>query len=296
PGFEGVPLLTVLKFFVESLINGILFQSAASMTYRIFVAIIPLLLAIFSAISFLDESIRLQLMDFIQTLVPEYTWPAISEVISGVIMTQNGMLFYFSFGTGLYLSVLMMNSVLTSLNITYFKIKQRGILHQLWVSVVMIICLLIMIILSISVFVGTSYAIDWINNKVSVSPEIYNYGISVFKWIFLFIIAYIFISALFYFAPVEKKYYRFFSAGSTLSTLILVVLVYVLKFYFTYFHTYNLIYGSLGALFAILLCINWMCVVLLIGFDLNVSIHVARHKIQFQNEDLILQHSVEIEE
>lgn len=278
PGFEGVPFLQVMKFFIESLVKGILFQRAAAMTYGIFIALIPMLMALFSAISFLGEPIRLQLMDFIQTLVPDYTWPAVFQMISSVIMKQNEALLFTSFGIGFYLSVMCMNSVITSLNITYFDIKKRSFLKQILTSILMVIGFGIFIIAAVALFIGTSYALKHLNLEVLRSPMLYAYTISFFKWLFLFALAYIFISALFYFAPVNKKYFRFFSAGSTFTTLLLLILFYILNFYFNHFPTYNIIYGSLGALFAIMLLLYLSSIVILIGFDLNVSIFVAKEQ------------------
>jgi membrane protein len=278
PGFEKIPFLTVMRFFIESLIKGILFQRAAAMAYRIFIALIPMMMSLFAAISFLDESIRIQLMEFIETLVPDYTWPAVSNVISGVLLKQNGMLFYTSFGIGLYLSILMMNAIITSLNITYFKIKTRILPKQLMVSAIMVIVFFIAVIVAVAIFVGASYALRRIELDLVGSSVLFKYSIAVFKWIFLFITAYLCLSALFYFAPVNKKYFRFFSAGSMFTTISLIVLFYALNFYFYHFPTYNLIYGSLGALFAIIITIYWSCLVVLIGFDLNISIFIAKQK------------------
>ena len=278
PGFERVPFFTVMKFFIESLVKGILFQRAAAMAYRIFIAVIPMMMALFAAISFLNESIRIQLMEFIETLVPDYTLPAVSNVIYGVLMTQNGMLFYTSFGIGLYLSILMMNAIITSLNITYFKIQMRSLPRQLLVSTIMVIVFFLAIIVAVSIFVGASYVFHRIEAELFGSSSLFKYVIATFKWVFLFIVAYLFFSALFYFAPVNKKYFRFFSAGSTLTTITLIILLYALNFYFYYFPTYNLIYGSLGALFGIIISIYWSCIVVLIGFDLNISIFIAKQK------------------
>ena len=56
----------------------------------------------------------------------------------------------------------------------------------------------------------------------------------------------------------------------------MVLLLWILNVYFSHFSNYNLIYGSLGAIFAILLWINWSSVILLVGYDLNVSIAKAK--------------------
>ncbi len=288
PGFQGVPFLEVMRFFVESLFKGILFQRAAAMTYRLFISIIPLLMALFAAISFLDESIRLELLDLMQSMVPDYTWPAVSGIISGVIMKQNGALLYSSFGIGIYLTIISLNSIVATLNITYFKIQTRNLFQQLLVSLILLIVMGVIIILGIGIFIGTSYAINYINNTIEVPPAIYSFSIAAIKWILLAILAYISISSLFYVAPLNKKNFKFFSAGSTFSTVMLIILLYALNFYFYYFPTYNLIYGSIGALFAILLWIYWSSTIILIGFDLNVSIYVAKQKMK-ENGDIILE-------
>ena len=103
---------------------------------------------------------------------------------------------------------------------------------------------------------------------------------------FGFILMYLLLSALFYFAPYKKKYFKFFSAGSTFSTIMLVVLLKGLNYYFANFTSYNLVYGSIGAILLILIWINWSCVTVLIGFDLNVSIAIAQQKRINQNDEL----------
>lgn len=288
PGFEGIPFLVVMKFFVESLVKGIIFQRAAAMTYRIFIAIIPMFMALFAAISFLDESIRIQLMDFIQSMVPEYTWPAIFDMIEGVVMKQNGVLLYSSFLLGLYLTVLCINSIMTSLNITYFKIQARSVPRQLLVSLGLTLAFGVVIIVAIAIFIGASVMINYINDNVFGTQVLYTYVIRIVKWILLLILAYLLISILFYFAPANKKYFRFFSAGSTFSTIMLIILLYALNIYFYWFPTYNIIYGSIGALFAIMLWLYWSSIIILIGFDLNVSIYMAKQKDR-NDEDIVLE-------
>ncbi|MDL2296499.1 YihY/virulence factor BrkB family protein [Bacteroidales bacterium OttesenSCG-928-B11] len=278
PGFEGVPFLTVMNFFWESLVKGIIFQRAAAMTYRIFIALIPMLMALFAAISFLNEAIRIELLNFIQAIVPDYTWPAISGVITEVVMNKNGMLLYSSFALGLYMTVLCMNSIITSLNITYFKIQMRTVPKQLLVSLLMTLCFGIIIILVIAIFIGASLAVNHLNITFFGSEMLYFWTIRILKWVLILVLVYTLLSILFYFAPANKKYFRFFSAGATFSTLGLVILLTALNTYFYYFPTYNLIYGSIGALFAINLWLYWSCIIILIGFDLNVSIFAAKEK------------------
>lgn len=286
PGFQNVPFWDVMVFFFESLFKGILFQRAAAMTYYIFAAAIPLLMALVATISFLGTSIHNNLIDMIQSVSPPYLWPTISEIINNLILSQNSAVLWLSIGLGVYLTFLSVNSIVTTLNISYFEVEQRSFFKQLPISFVMVIVLLFIAIAASGTFVGASYLISLITAKFSVSATFFTLAISIFKWLFLFILMYLLLSALFYFAPHNKKYFKFFSAGSTFSTITLVILLKGLNYYFAHFTSYNMVYGSIGAILLILIWINWSCITVLIGFDLNVSIAIAQHKRINQNDEL----------
>ncbi|PKP21305.1 MAG: hypothetical protein CVU04_02015 [Bacteroidetes bacterium HGW-Bacteroidetes-20] len=286
PGFQKVPFWDVMIFFFESLFKGILFQRAAAMTYYIFASAIPLLMALVATISFLGDSIHNNLMEMIQSVSPPYLWPTISEIINNLILSQNSAILWMSIGLGIYLTFLSVNSIVTTLNISYFEVEQRSFLKQLPISFIMVIVLLLIVIAASGTFVGASYLITLLTTKFSASAAFYSITVSIFKWVFLFILMYLLLSALFYFAPYKKKYFKFFSAGSTFSTIMLVVLLKGLNYYFANFTSYNLVYGSIGAILLILIWINWSCVTVLIGFDLNVSIAIAQHKRINQNDEL----------
>ena len=62
PGLMKVPLYDVMRFFGQSLSKGVVFQRAAAITYLVFVAVIPMIIALFSAIAFFGEDFRLTLI------------------------------------------------------------------------------------------------------------------------------------------------------------------------------------------------------------------------------------------
>ena len=85
------------------------------------------------------------------------------------------------------------------------------------------------------------------------------------------------ISIIYYFAPAKKKI-SFFSAGSSLATILIILASIGFDFYISNFSRYNAIYGSIGALIILLIWIQLVSMILLIGFELNVSILNARKK------------------
>lgn len=278
PGFQRVPLYDAMRFYIESLGKGIIFQRAAALTYRIFIALIPMIIALFSAISFMGENIQTVLLDFIESIVPVYAWTAVSDVVTDLVTQQNGTLSLFMLVIGIYFTIVCMNGILVALNTAYYDEIKRNFLKQIGFSFVLMAVYFVAIVILAMLFIISSLLINEVHDRLvgGESSSGYIYIIHAVKWILIYTAIYLLVSFTYYIAPVDKKNYRFFSAGSITCTVLMVILLWVLNVYFSNFTNYNLIYGSLGALFAILLWINWSSVVLLIGYDLNVSIAKAK--------------------
>ena len=278
PGFQHIPLYNVMDYFFQSLGKGILFQRAAALTYRIFIALIPMIIALFSIIAYLGDNVQHTLLTLFQSIVPVYAWPAVGDVITQVITQQNGTLSSLMLVFGVYFAMLCCNGLLAALNISYFNEQKRSFLKQLLLSFVIMMTAFFIIVIVLGLLIFSSVLLNHIQSHIAAPSEIYFYLIHGVKWLLIFAALYFLVSILYYLAPVNKKNYRFFSAGSSICTILMVLILWILNVYFSNFTNYNLIYGSLGALFAILLWINWSSLVLLIGFDLNVSIAKAKEE------------------
>lgn len=278
PGFQHVPLYDAMCFYIESLGKGIIFQRAAALTYRIFIALVPMIIALFSAISFFGESVQQVLLEFIESVVPTYAWTAVSGVVTDLVTRQNGTLSFFMLVIGIYFTIVCMNGILVALNTAYYDEIKRNFIKQIGFSFVLMFVYFMVILIVAMLFIVSSVMINNVHERLlgGTSSAGYIYIIHAVKWLLIYTTIYMLVSFTYYITPVDKTNYRFFSAGSITCTVLLVILLWVLNVYFSNFTNYNLIYGSLGALFAILLWINWSSVVLLIGYDLNVSIAKAK--------------------
>jgi membrane protein len=83
------------------------------------------------------------------------------------------------------------------------------------------------------------------------------------------------ISFIYYIGGNRKLRWRFFSAGSTLATLMVLLVSFGFGYYVDNFANYNKIYGSIGTIIVIMLWIYFNSYVLLVGFELNASIQQA---------------------
>ena len=291
PGFQKIPIWDVMKFFVESLVQGIFFQRAAAMTYYIFTALIPLFMALIALLSFMGTQLQTHLLDVMHEAVPEYLWPAVSKIMNGLIQHQSGAILYLSLTLGIYLTFLSVNAIVTTLNISYFDIERRRPIRQFPISFAMVMVFLSVIIAACGIFFGASFFVNYLTITIGGAEILYQYAIAFVKWFMLFMLLYLFLAALFYFAPYNKKHFKFFSTGALFSTILLVILLYALNYYFSNFSAYNLVYGSIGALLLIMLWLYWSCMAILIGFDLNVSISIAQAQRKNEHDALRIKSS-----
>jgi membrane protein len=98
------------------------------------------------------------------------------------------------------------------------------------------------------------------------------------------------IALIYRYAPAVEKKWKFFSPGVTLATILIIAFTVVFSYWVNNIAAYNKVYGSLGSILIIMLLIFVNSLVLLIGFELNVSINslksIARKR-QLSEDQLI---------
>ena len=191
-------------------------------------------------------------------------------------MRQNGTLSSFMFVIGIYFTIVCLNGILAAMTSSYFTEEKRTLIDQILLSAGLMMLTFVIIVFVAAFFILASLAVDYIHNSYGNNPEIYSFVVHFLKWLLVYAAIYFLISIFYYLAPVKRGDYKFFSAGSSTCTILLVLLLWIINLYFSNFTNYNLIYGSLGAVFAILLWLNWSSTIFLICYDLNVSIAKAK--------------------
>jgi len=101
-------------------------------------------------------------------------------------------------------------------------------------------------------------------------------SISGLRYLTIIILFYFGIAFIYRFGVPTKKKISIFSPGTTLASVLCIVISLAFSFYVDNFNTYNKLYGSIGTIMALMLWIQMNCIALIIGFELNASIAVNR--------------------
>jgi membrane protein len=70
----------------------------------------------------------------------------------------------------------------------------------------------------------------------------------------------------------ETRSVKFFSIGAAMTSILFILTSYFFGFYIDNFSRYNELYGALGGLLILMLYIWLNSIILLLGFELNVSV------------------------
>lgn len=288
PGFEGIPLYIVSKFFFHGIQNGALIMRAQSLAFSFFLALFPSVIFLFTLIPYLPiADFQDTLFGLLKDILPSAAFEAAEETITDIIKKHHGGLLSFGFISALYFSTSGFNSMMSAFNETFHEIETRTVLRQRLVSVFMVFITACLLLSAIILIVFSEIALQ----KFIKTDAVSYYLILVGKWLILLALCFFFISFNYYLGPKRKKGFYFFSPGAIFATLLTVLTSLIFTYYVNHFGNYNRLYGSIGTLIVFMLWMYFNSLILLLGFDLNASIVSAKenhNKAIFKQKNYIL--------
>jgi membrane protein len=288
PGFQGISAWEIFFFFVYSLKKGRIGMRAAAVAFHFFMAMIPfglVLVVLTTYIPILDIEADIapvlsgfvpeQIFDKFMTSLAEYENSSVNSWISV------GFLF------ALYFTSNGFSVMIKAFNSSKMKFDKRK-----WWSARLMSLGFVFIFISGIIFMF--YLIIMVRKGLVLIAESSDFVTNYFDqfyvmllFLILSVVLYFGIAILYYLGPKERKLFKFFSPGASLASasIILISIGYVL--YVNYYANYNDLYGSLGTVMILLIWIYMISFALLIGFELNASIHGAlKQKTLDQLQDL----------
>jgi len=172
--------------------------------------------------------------------------------------------------TSIFLMTNGINSLFGSFEYSYHNVKTRSIIKQYLVALFVSLIIAVLLFFTIGIIVFFELFITKLNLSGIVHNEIP--WIEISQAIILIIMLLSIVGLLFYFGTREGRKLKFFSAGSIMSTLLILLNFKIFGIYVIKFSKYNELYGSIGTLLIIMLFIWLNAIILLLGFELNACI------------------------
>jgi membrane protein len=134
-----------------------------------------------------------------------------------------------------------------------------------------------LVLTAISLIIFSQVVMGYLAKIGLINKDVTYYLIMAVDWIISLALVYFGCAFVYWLGPARHtSKWKFFSAGSSLATLLIVLTSLGFSVYIDHFNNYNKLYGSIGTLIIILLWMYFNSFILLIGFELNASIERAK--------------------
>lgn len=281
PGFDGIPIYDVADFFFTGIQRGSVVMRAQSLAFSFFLAIFPAIIFSFSLIAYIPiDSLQESVLQLLEEVMPKDAFHWTSQTIVDIISIQRGGLLSFGFFLALYFTTNGFMTMMRGFNSSYHVAETRSPFQRRKSATVLTFILTILIVLATTIILFSEKAIDFLADKHILKSKTQVAMLLLGKWVVVLGLFFIAISFLYYYAPALKKRWRFVSPGSTFATLLCILFSTGFAYFVNNFGRYNKVYGSIGTIIVIMLWIYFNSLSLILGFELNASIEMAKKKIK----------------
>jgi membrane protein len=281
PGFQGLSLLYVSRFFFEAIMKGQLATRASAISFRLFLAFFPAIIMLLTLIPYIPiENFQNSLFDSIRGFFPGDTFSLFEETLDDLINQKHSGLLSIGFILVIYYASNSINAILIGFNASYHIEEKNHPVMMRIASIILIFVLGFLMLLAVLIIVFSGTAFDYLHKIGIIGDRGYIPILNFAKWVVSVALIYAIISTLYNVGVRRRlKRYRFLNAGATLATISFVITSIAFAYFVNNFASYNKLYGSLGTLLVLLIWLNINCVIVLMGFELNVSIRKAHRSI-----------------
>ena len=278
--YEGLTLYEVIKIFIRKITNDEIIERAEAVAFNFTLSVFPGIILLFTLIPYIHELVpdisQERVIEFIGDLLPEKLFEDARYTIEDIVKNTRGGLLTFVAFLSLILATNGTMSLIHAFNACYKTIEKRSYLATRLIATALTLALAFALILAFlllvvgNLVIGLIESIEWLG-----ITEYTFYMLLALRFLVVFIVFYLAISLLYYFGPSVHYNWRFFSFGSIIATLLCLAVSYGFSFYVSNFGTYNRLYGSIGMLIALMVWQFLISIVLLVGYEINASIHQA---------------------
>ncbi|MDR3681778.1 MAG: YihY/virulence factor BrkB family protein [Flavipsychrobacter sp.] len=274
PGLKGASLYEVVRYFFIEIGNLKLSEKAAAVTYNFLMAMPPTFLILFSLVPYLHLSdVQKTILTTLQFITPNNNaYHSVSTIVIDFMNTQRRGFLSFGIVLVLFFSSNGVMGLMRSFDRNESLYKKRTGLQRRWTAIKLTFVLLCQAMVSLAVLILqvnklNSWILHTFHNLIAVK---------IVSIVILILIVFVAISIIYTYGPSLTQKVKFISAGSIFATLFTMLITSIFFFLVNNFINYNRFYGSVGTVTAFMVWVWLNVLVILLGYELNVSLILGK--------------------
>lgn len=277
PGFQEVNLFQVLQFLFKQLNTIGLYDRASAISFNLIMALPAGFLFLFSIIPYFPKSFKIkkQILSIFKDISPNTsTYRFIMDIIND-LLSQHVGIFSFGFLLLLFYASNAMTGIIRSFDKSIMQNKPF-FLHQRMRALRLTLILMLLVFASLLVLIGQDQLTTLLREVFDIKRKAILPYWNVIRWTVIILLLFYGNAFIYKFAPHVKEKWPLLSPGAILSTALMLTTTLGFSYWVNNFGSYSKIYGSIGTVLVVMTLIYINALILLIGFELNVSIEVLK--------------------
>ena len=287
PGKSKITLYEISSFLITAIGKGKISIRASSIAFKMFLAVFPAIIFLFTLIPYIPiDNFQDQLLELFKSFMPREAYLSVRDTIIDIAVHKRGGLLSVGFISAMYFATNGINAIITAFNETSLSLETRKWLKKRLISIFLVVILTVLVTIAIAIITFSGFFFDYLVKKDILQINVTYYLLIAAKWLIVIALSYFAISFIYYLAPAKKNDWKFFSLGSSIATILTMIISVGFSIFVNNFGQYNKLYGSIGTLIVILIWIYLNAFILLIGFEINASIknvHIKRNLKKLEN-------------
>ena len=214
-------------------------------------------------------------MEFLGNVMPRGIYENTSNTIQDIVSRKRSDILSFGFFLTVFAATNGMMSLMGAFNMALKVREKRTYLRARMIALFLTVLLVAVLICAILILVVGTILIDFLFDKGLLNENFNFYLLQTVRFGGTFLIFYLGICAIYYFAPAVQKRLKFFNLGALIASILGILATNLFSFYLANFNSYNKLYGSIGTLIALMVWIYLVALILILGFEINISLRDA---------------------
>lgn len=284
PGFQGVPLWDAMKAFKYQLDIQGLNVRAAAISFNIVMAIPAATIFICTLIPYIPASktVYKQLIEVINDVTPnEDTRRIMLNFLNDFFSKPTTGLISIGFLLALFYSSNAILGLIRTFDRSVLDRKNTNFIQKRFRAILLTTIGMLLLIGSLLLIAGQGVLFSKIMNWLHITNKQVIAWIQRSKWLITFLLFVYSIGFIYAYAPSYKKRRNLLTPGAILASILMIITTSVFSYWAQSLSTnYNSFYGPIGSLLILLSLVFINCLMLMVGFELNMGIEHAKQQKQ----------------
>jgi membrane protein len=255
-----------------------IFALASQLAYYLVLSFFPFLIFLLTLVGFINLNSK-EVLEGLRTILPISVMELTEATILEVLGSQNTGLLGVSIILAVWTASSGFRAVIKGINKAYNIHEERTYIRRAMVSFISTIALALTVLIALASLVFGkvigNYLIEMLPFKEAIGLiwNVLRYGVIIFILIFVF-------ATIYRYTPSKKLKWKEVLPGAIFSTIGWLLISIIFSFYINNYNNYSRFYGSLAAVFILMIWLFLSSIIFMFGVEINSVLNINRQRMK----------------